>query len=347
MPPAPQSRLARLADLAFRRRRLVLLGWVVALVAAFAASGALAGEFSGRLRDAGLRVPARRRPARPALPDPLARHRRRRLAGAGRRRRGPRPHGRAPRVRREARRHRRRGPGARRGRLARRHDRRRPALAHRAARQRADPDRQGADRPWPSVRAPTACGSRWAARSSPPRRRGQLSSEAVGLMIAALVLVLTFGTLVAAGLPIATALFGLGISSAFVGPAGRGDGRARLVDRGREHDRPRRRHRLRAADPDPPPQRAGDGLEPARRGRRGNHDGRALRARGRDDRRHLAARPLPDGPHLPAGRRPVGQPRGARGDGRLGHAAARAARLRRDQGRPAADPGHKPARRRS
>ena len=40
-----------------------------------------------------------------------------------------------------------------------------------------------------------------------------LSSEAVGLMIAALVLVLTFGTLVAAGLPIVTALFGLGISS--------------------------------------------------------------------------------------------------------------------------------------
>ena len=36
-------------------------------------------------------------------------------------------------------------------------------------------------------------------------------------MIAALVLVLTFGTLVAAGLPIVTALFGLGISSAVVG----------------------------------------------------------------------------------------------------------------------------------
>ena len=43
---ARPSRLARLADVAFRRRRLVLLGWIVALVAAFAASGALAGEFS-------------------------------------------------------------------------------------------------------------------------------------------------------------------------------------------------------------------------------------------------------------------------------------------------------------
>ena len=45
---------------------------------------------------------------------------------------------------------------------------------------------------------------------------GSLSSEAVGLMIAALVLLLTFGTLVAAGLPIVTALFGLGISAAAV-----------------------------------------------------------------------------------------------------------------------------------
>ena len=48
-------------------------------------------------------------------------------------------------------------------------------------------------------------------------QESSLSSEAVGLMIAALVLVLTFGTLVAAGLPIVTALFGLGISSAAVG----------------------------------------------------------------------------------------------------------------------------------
>ena len=39
----------------------------------------------------------------------------------------------------------------------------------------------------------------------------------VGLAIAALVLLLTFGTLVAAGLPLATALFGLGISSGITG----------------------------------------------------------------------------------------------------------------------------------
>jgi RND superfamily putative drug exporter len=46
---------------------------------------------------------------------------------------------------------------------------------------------------------------------------GEISSEMVGLAIAALVLLLTFGTVVAAGLPLATALFGLGISSALIG----------------------------------------------------------------------------------------------------------------------------------
>ena len=39
-------------------------------------------------------------------------------------------------------------------------------------------------------------------------------TEAIGLMVAALVLLLTFGSLIAAGMPLATALFGLAISSA-------------------------------------------------------------------------------------------------------------------------------------
>ena len=47
LPTSPRpSRLGRLADLMFRRRRIVLAAWIVALVAAFAASGSLAGEFS-------------------------------------------------------------------------------------------------------------------------------------------------------------------------------------------------------------------------------------------------------------------------------------------------------------
>ena len=44
-PSSPPGRLARLADLVFRRRRLVLVAWVVGLVAAFGAAG-LAGEWS-------------------------------------------------------------------------------------------------------------------------------------------------------------------------------------------------------------------------------------------------------------------------------------------------------------
>jgi RND superfamily putative drug exporter len=46
---------------------------------------------------------------------------------------------------------------------------------------------------------------------------GEASSEMVGLMVAAVVLLLTFGSLVAAGMPLAIALFGLGISSALGG----------------------------------------------------------------------------------------------------------------------------------
>jgi len=48
-------------------------------------------------------------------------------------------------------------------------------------------------------------------------QRGEISSETVGFAIAALVLLFTFGSIVASGLPLATALFGLGISSALIG----------------------------------------------------------------------------------------------------------------------------------
>jgi len=48
-------------------------------------------------------------------------------------------------------------------------------------------------------------------------QRGEVSSETVGFAIAALVLLMTFGSIVASGLPIATALFGLGISTALIG----------------------------------------------------------------------------------------------------------------------------------
>src|ERR1700742_4103189 len=40
------SRLARVADFAFRRRRLVLAGWISALIVGFALSAAFGGAFS-------------------------------------------------------------------------------------------------------------------------------------------------------------------------------------------------------------------------------------------------------------------------------------------------------------
>lgn len=47
--------------------------------------------------------------------------------------------------------------------------------------------------------------------------QGSTSSEGVGLTVAILILLITFGTVVAAGLPIATALFGIAIGAAIVG----------------------------------------------------------------------------------------------------------------------------------
>ncbi|MDO9352591.1 MAG: MMPL family transporter [Solirubrobacteraceae bacterium] len=54
--------------------------------------------------------------------------------------------------------------------------------------------------------------------------RGEISSEGVGLSVALIILLLTFGSIVAAGLPIAVALFGVGTGIALVG------GVAALVD---------------------------------------------------------------------------------------------------------------------
>ena len=47
-------------------------------------------------------------------------------------------------------------------------------------------------------------------------QQGPISSEAVGLGVAALVLLIALGTVVAAGLPLVLALFGLGIASALI-----------------------------------------------------------------------------------------------------------------------------------
>jgi len=218
--PAPKSsqrpsRLARLADVSYRRRRLVLLGWVAALVAAFAASGSLAGEFSAdyatpgseskRASDLiGSSFPGRSSDtvdvvwqAPSGVGGASVRERMDGLLSSASRLEGI--GGAAP------------AEVSRDGTIA---------VARLSLTEKPD-----------SVPVETGEGlislSEAASRDGLSVEMGgqvitsaqesELSSEAIGLLVAALVLLVTFGTLVSAGLPIATALFGLGVSSAMVG----------------------------------------------------------------------------------------------------------------------------------
>ena len=91
----------------------------------------------------------------------------------------------------------------------------------------------------------------------------EVGSEGIGLIAAAIILLVVFGSAVAMGLPLLTALFGLGIAMSLgschasrrgrpeLGPGGRGDGRDRRGDR------------LRAADRHPVPQQPRRGSGPA------------------------------------------------------------------------------------
>jgi putative drug exporter of the RND superfamily len=215
--PSPPGRLARLADLAFRRRRAVVAVWVVGLLAAFAGAG-LAGEWSADYSTPGSESRAaatllqERFPERnPETVDVVWQAR----DGAGS-----------------------------------------AAAAERIDALVADADGlEGIGRGSLAADAelsrdgtigvlripltelpgaiPDASGEtlmRLAEEASGAGLRvelggqlianaqeGEISSEMVGLAIAALVLLLTFGSVVAAGLPLATALFGLGISGALIG----------------------------------------------------------------------------------------------------------------------------------
>jgi RND superfamily putative drug exporter len=217
MSPSPPGRLARLADLAFRRRRAVVAAWVVGLVAAFAAAGA-AGDWSadystpGSESRAAAQLLQERFPERnPESVDVVWQA----PAGAG----GAEVAQRIDRLAAQA--------GALEG------------VGRAPAAEQADISRDGTIGVLriPLTELPGAVpresGERMielAERASGAGLRvelggqlianaqeGEISSELVGMAIAALVLVLTFGSIVAAGLPIATALFGLGISSALIG----------------------------------------------------------------------------------------------------------------------------------
>jgi RND superfamily putative drug exporter len=213
-----QTRLARLGEFTYRRRRLVVLAWVLGLVIALAASSRLAGEWSADYETPGSesaaaldRLDDRFPERRPYSVDvvwqsqdagsPDVRHRVDGFLAAAQRLEGM-------------------GSG----------------VTTDAARVSADETIGMARIPLDARSAaevPVETGERVIelARSAEGNglrielggflignaEEGEVSSEMVGLMIAAVVLLLTFGSLVAAGMPLATALFGLGISSALGG----------------------------------------------------------------------------------------------------------------------------------
>ena len=84
----------------------------------------------------------------------------------------------------------------------------------------------------------------------------QPSSEVLGLAFAIVILIVAFGSVLAMGLPVGVALFGIGIGTAHHHAAQQRPHDPRLRHLPRHHDRPRRRHRLRAADRHPLPRAA-------------------------------------------------------------------------------------------
>ena len=254
----PATRLARLAGFAYRRRRLVLGRWVAALFAAFALVAVAGGDWSADYNTPGSQSKAAADALEQRFPDALARHGRRGLAGSG-----DEPAATFLRAGRDAAR----------------------ASATRPPRPQISPKDVAvarlpltmlpADVPKPTgkrlldMRAAAAHGAvnvelggeviqNAAAgpdllRGARPdgRRRSSCCSRSARV--------------VAAGLPLLLALFGLGIASALIGAAGRDPPHARLGLDGRRDARHRRRHRLRAADPHPPPRRARARREPSTR----------------------------------------------------------------------------------
>jgi putative drug exporter of the RND superfamily len=216
--PPPRGRLARLADFAFRRRRLIVAGWVAALAAAVALSGVLAGDWSadygtpGSESQAAVELLRERFPERSANSVDVVWE-----AGAG---------AEAPDVRERM--------------VAFMRDASRlEGIGDPVAARDAQVSRDGtiAVARLPLTMAPGAVpletGERLIDMASERSggglrielggtaignaQRGEISSETVGFAMAALVLLFTFGSVVAAGLPLATALFALGVSSALIG----------------------------------------------------------------------------------------------------------------------------------
>ena len=197
----PRSRLARLGDFSFRRRRLVLGAWVGALVAAIALSSAFGGAFSADYNTPG----SESKRAADALSERFPATSPDTIDVVWRTSQGT-----PTAFLREA------------GTL--------PGLAP-AGKPQVSPDGAVAVARLPLTTlpddVPRETGKRLLALGSAAHvelgggviqqaQQGPISSEAVGLTIAAIVLLVALGTVVAAGLPLLLALFGLGIASALI-----------------------------------------------------------------------------------------------------------------------------------
>ena len=320
-------RLARLADIAYRRRGRVVLAWIVATVVIIGLGSSLAGEYNADYNTPGSESKAASEFTKREFSgysgqeiyvvwkdpqgstSPATKRQMNAFFKPGRKGQPRRAPGRDPRLRRRhdrdhdaaaqrARLGGQEGAGRRADRRRRRQRRRRPEDR---ARRRTDLHRAGTDQP----------------RGSRLPRRGDRAADRLRLA--------------GRGRPAAADRPGRA-GDLLRRPdraAGQRDRRPQLDHRGLGPDRHRRRHRLLAARPDPLP--GGDARRqgPPRRRRRGGLHGRPQRADRRQHRGHRGARALPHRPPLHVRGGDLGLARGAGRDAGLDHAAAGAALLPR------------------
>ena len=337
--------LGRLARVTFRRRGRTVLAWLGGRsCVAVLLSTSLRRRLHGRLLRARLGLQARRRQLlEDRFPSQAGRHRRRRRprrrrssrASAAGRRAGPARRARPGRARRG---------GLRPVRRTRRASARtaRPSSRTSASTSRTpstcrSPTASRCSRS-PTRRPRTASRSRSAGRASQQAEQGEIGSEGIGLAAAAIILLITFGSVVAAGLPILVAVAGLAVSStlttvviSFVDAPDWSTSLATMMGIGIGIDYAllmvTRFREWRAAGLDPEAATVAT-LDTA---------GRSVMVAG-THRGDQHARPVRDGPVVHARRRRRDHPRRARRDGRQHHALPRAAGLPRQARRPVAAP---------
>ncbi len=211
--PSVDGRLSRLAEIASRRRGWVVLAWVVLLAAVVALASSFAGEFEadyatpGSESKAAADLIAARFPgstgdtidvvwqAPTGVRDPAVEARMSRFLGGASRLEGVGESDR-PRISRDG----------------------SVAIAGLQLDRRAwDVPVETGEELIEMAEAESGEGLRIELGGGPIRDAEGGSPEGVGLLAAAVVLLIAFGSVVAAGLPLATAIFGLGVSSSLIG----------------------------------------------------------------------------------------------------------------------------------